>query len=101
MSQAPDPTSAAALDSIETIQDRFRDRDYVCDRSLATAVFLGLKLGRPLLLEGGAGAGKTELARAPPAWLGPRRFRLRCYGGRDANAAVSEGTTPPRIPRTS
>ena len=49
--------------SIEAIQADFRERDYIADRSLATAVFLALELGRPLLLEGEAGVGKTELAK--------------------------------------
>jgi MoxR-like ATPase len=86
--------TAAALDSIEQIQDRFRDRDYVCDRSLATAVFLGLKLGRPLLLEGEAGVGKTELAKVLAATLGTRLIRLQCYEGLDVNAAVYEWNYP-------
>ena len=64
MSQTAEPApNAAALDSIEGIIEQFRERDYVSDRSLATAVFLGLELGRPLLLEGEAGVGKTELAK--------------------------------------
>ena len=55
-------TRAPGTRSIEAIQDDFRGRDYVADRSLATAVFLALELGRPLLLEGESGVGKTELA---------------------------------------
>src|SRR5215217_5486417 len=87
-------TAAASLDSIEAIQDRFRDRDYVCDRSLATAVFLALQLGRPLLLEGEAGVGKTELAKVLAASLGARLIRLQCYEGLDVNAAVYEWNYP-------
>src|SRR5215217_2393673 len=87
-------TAAASLDSIEAIQDRFRDRDYVCDRSLATAVFLALQLGRPLLLEGEAGVGKTELAKVLAATLGTRLIRLQCYEGLDVNAAVYEWNYP-------
>src|SRR5215217_2589827 len=87
-------TAAASLDSIEAIQDRFRDRDYVCDRSLATAVFLALQLGRPLLLEGEAGVGKTELAKVLAASLGSRLIRLQCYEGLDVNAAVYEWNYP-------
>jgi MoxR-like ATPase len=95
MSQAPAPTSGStSLDSIEAIVDGFRDRDYVCDRSLATAVFLGLKLGRPLLLEGEAGVGKTELAKVLAASLGTRLIRLQCYEGLDVNAAVYEWNYP-------
>jgi MoxR-like ATPase len=95
MSPTADPSPrAASLDSIETIQDRFRERDYVCDRSLATAVFLGLRLGRPLLLEGEAGVGKTELAKVLAATLGTRLIRLQCYEGLDVNAAVYEWNYP-------
>jgi MoxR-like ATPase len=95
MSHAPAPTSGStSLDSIEAIVDGFRDRDYVCDRSLATAVFLGLKLGRPLLLEGEAGVGKTELAKVLAASLGTRLIRLQCYEGLDVNAAVYEWNYP-------
>ena len=95
MSQAPDVTSGtAALGSIDAIRDRFRERDYVCDRSLATAVFLGLRLGRPLLLEGEAGVGKTELAKVLAASLGTRLIRLQCYEGLDVNAAVYEWNYP-------
>jgi MoxR-like ATPase len=95
MSQAPDVTpGTSALDSIDAIRDRFRELDYVCDRSLATAVFLGLRLGRPLLLEGEAGVGKTELAKVLAASLGTRLIRLQCYEGLDVNAAVYEWNYP-------
>ena len=95
MSQTDEPTAtAAALDSIEAIQDQFRERDYVCDRSLATSVFLGLRLGRPLLLEGEAGVGKTELAKVLAASLGAKLIRLQCYEGLDVNAAVYEWNYP-------
>ena len=95
MPQIVDPSpSPAVLDSIEAIQDRFRERDYVCDRSLATAVFLGLRLGRPLLLEGEAGVGKTELAKVLAATLGTKLIRLQCYEGLDVNAAVYEWNYP-------
>jgi MoxR-like ATPase len=78
----------AALDSIEAIVDAFRERDYLCDRSLATTVFLALELGRPLLLEGEAGVGKTELAKVLAAALGTKLIRLQCYEGLDVNTAV-------------
>src|SRR6266566_3210164 len=88
------PSTPNALDTIEEIQDRFRERDYVCDRSLATATFLALRLGRPLLLEGEAGVGKTELAKVLAASLGARLIRLQCYEGLDVNAAVYEWNYP-------
>jgi MoxR-like ATPase len=80
--------------SIEAIQDDFRTRNYICDRSLATAVFLGLELDRPLLLEGEAGVGKTELAKVLAASLGARLIRLQCYEGLDVNNAVYEWNYP-------
>src|SRR3989454_12037056 len=88
------PSTPNALDPIEEIQDRFRERDYVCDRSLATATFLALRLGRPLLLEGEAGVGKTELAKVLAASLGVKLIRLQCYEGLDVNAAVYEWNYP-------
>jgi MoxR-like ATPase len=84
----------AATRSIEDIQDDFRGRNYIADRSLATAVFLALELGRPLLLEGEAGVGKTELAKVLAASLGARLIRLQCYEGLDVNAAVYEWNYP-------
>ncbi len=64
--------------------------DYVADRSLATAVFLALKLNRPLFLEGEAGVGKTEIAKVLAASLGRRLLRLQCYEGLDVASAVYE-----------
>src|SRR3954454_649026 len=84
----------AGTRSIEAIQDDFRTRDYIADRSLATAVFLALELGRPLLLEGEAGVGKTELAKVLAASLGARLIRLQCYEGLDVNTAVYEWNYP-------
>jgi MoxR-like ATPase len=80
--------------SIEAIQAEFRGRDYIADRSLATAVFLALELGRPLLLEGEAGVGKTELAKVLAASLGAKLIRLQCYEGLDVNTAVYEWNYP-------
>ncbi|MAM93736.1 MoxR family ATPase [Parvibaculum sp.] len=64
--------------------------DYVADRSLATVIFLALKMGRPLLLEGEAGVGKTEIAKVLSQALGRRLIRLQCYEGLDTGAAVYE-----------
>ena len=63
---------------------------YVADRSLATAVFLALKLGRPLFLEGEAGVGKTEIAKVLASGLARRLIRLQCYEGLDVASAVYE-----------
>ncbi len=93
----PPPTRddrPASTRSIDAIQAVFRERDYITDRSLATAVFLGLELGRPLLLEGEAGVGKTELAKVLAATLGARLIRLQCYEGLDVNNAVYEWNYP-------
>src|SRR5688572_22986364 len=84
----------AGTRSIDAIQDDFRSRDYITDRSLATAVFLALELGRPLLLEGEAGVGKTELAKVLATSLGARLIRLQCYEGLDVNTAVYEWNYP-------
>ncbi|NVK14481.1 MAG: MoxR family ATPase [Rhodobacteraceae bacterium] len=76
--------------SIEQVQDLLSQQGYVCGRALATVVFLSLKLGRPLFLEGEAGTGKTEIAKALAAALGRRLIRLQCYEGLDAASAVYE-----------
>src|SRR5439155_6666496 len=80
--------------SIDGIVGAFRERGYISDRSLATAVFLGLELGRPLLLEGEAGVGKTELAKVLAASLETRLIRLQCYEGLDVASAVYEWNYP-------
>jgi MoxR-like ATPase len=84
----------APLASIEEIQASFREQGYLVDRSLATTVFLGLRLERPILLEGEAGVGKTELAKTLAASLGTRLIRLQCYEGLDVNTAVYEWNYP-------
>ena len=68
--------------------------DYVADRSLATTVFLALKMGRPLLLEGEAGVGKTEIAKVLASGLGRDLIRLQCYEGLDTGHAVYEWNYP-------
>jgi MoxR-like ATPase len=82
------------LQSTDAIEAAFRERGYIAERSLATAVFLGLELGRPVLLEGEAGVGKTELAKVLAASLGARLIRLQCYEGLDVNTAVYEWNYP-------
>ena len=76
--------------SIDAVQAMLADHGYVCDRALGTVVFLSLSLGRPLFLEGEAGVGKTEIAKALAAALGRRLIRLQCYEGLDASSAVYE-----------
>ena len=76
--------------SIEDVQGLLRDQAYITDRGLAIAIFLALKLQRPLFLEGEAGVGKTEIARALAAGLNTDLIRLQCYEGLDVNHAVYE-----------
>lgn len=79
-----------AFADIDAVQSALAAEDYVCGRSLATVVFLALKLGRPLFLEGEAGTGKTEIAKVIASALGRRLIRLQCYEGLDAASAVYE-----------
>ena len=73
------------------------DQRYVTDRGLATAVFLALRLGKPLLIEGEPGCGKTEIAKALAAASGAELIRLQCYEGLDANAALYEWDYPRQL----
>ncbi len=83
--------------SIDEVQQTLGTTGYVCARSLATVVFLALRLGRPLFLEGEAGVGKTEIAKALSAALGRRLIRLQCYEGLDASSAVYEWNFPAQM----
>ena len=76
--------------SIDATVALLRGQDYVCGRDLGTVAFLALKLGKPLFLEGEAGVGKTEIAKALAAALGRRLIRLQCYEGLDAASAIYE-----------
>ncbi len=76
--------------SIEDTLAMLAKADYIGDRSLATVLFLALRMGRPLFLEGEAGVGKTEIAKVLSAALGRRLIRLQCYEGLDVSAAVYE-----------
>jgi len=84
----------AGIDATRTL---LGEAGYVCGRDLATVVFLALKLGRPLFLEGEAGVGKTEIAKALAAALGRRLIRLQCYEGLDAASAVYEWNFPAQM----
>ncbi|MCG8491029.1 MAG: MoxR family ATPase [Sneathiellales bacterium] len=76
--------------SIDAVQDLLKDANYVADRSLATVLFLSLKMGRPLFLEGEAGVGKTEIAKVLAEQLERPLIRLQCYEGLDVSSAVYE-----------
>jgi len=76
--------------SIDEVQKILREQHYISDRSLAVPIFLSLKLQRPLFLEGEAGVGKTEIARALAAALDTELIHLQCYEGLDINHAVYE-----------
>lgn len=82
---------------MEDVQNLLRDQAYVTDRGLAIAIFLALKLRRPLFLEGEAGVGKTEIARALAAGLSTDLIRLQCYEGLDINHAVYEWNHPRQL----
>ena len=84
----PQPTPTPT--SIDETAALLAHGGYVADRALATVLFLALKMGRPILLEGEAGVGKTEIAKVLAATLGRRLIRLQCYEGLDVAAAVYE-----------
>src|SRR3954465_2638750 len=82
----PSPTPA----SIDATVGLLKGGDYIADRSLATVLYLSLKMGRPLFVEGEAGVGKTGIARVLSKTLGRKLIRLQCYEGLDVSAAVYE-----------
>lgn len=83
-------TTTALPASIDAVQNLLRGQSYVADRGLAVAIYLALTLQRPLFLEGEAGVGKTEIARALSAGLPTDLIRLQCYEGLDVSQAVYE-----------
>jgi MoxR-like ATPase len=85
--------------TIEQVQEILRSERYICDRSLATVVYLSLVMGKPLLLEGEAGVGKTEIAKVLSKVLGAKLIRLQCYEGLDANTALYEWNYPKQMLR--
>ncbi len=87
-------TSAPLPATVDATLDLLTANDYVAERRLATAVFLALKLRRPLFLEGEAGVGKTEIAKVLAAGLGRPLVRLQCYEGLDTASAVYEWNYP-------
>ena len=79
-----------AFRSIDEVLRLLKREKYICDRRLATVVYLAFQMGKPLLLEGEAGVGKTELAKVLSKALDRRLIRLQCYEGLDVNTAVYE-----------
>jgi MoxR-like ATPase len=90
VADAPGATGAVAADTVDDVVAGLAANDYLADEGLATAVLLALRLQRPLFLEGDAGVGKTEVAKALSAWTGGRLVRLQCYEGIDASQALYE-----------
>ncbi len=82
--------AALIFNSIDDLQIALRERQYIAERGLATSLYLALKLGRPLFLEGEAGVGKTEVAKVLSDLLNTELIRLQCYEGLDVHHAVYE-----------
>jgi len=89
-SPAPSTADIPPPASVDAVQAMLSDHDYIADRALATCVFLALRLGRPLFLEGEAGVGKTEIAKVLSRALGRPLERLQCYEGLDLSSAAYE-----------
>src|SRR6201747_2500601 len=83
-------TKKAVPDSIDATLKLLGEANYLADRSLSTVLFLALRMGRPIFLEGEAGVGKTEIAKVLASTLGRRLIRLQCYEGLDVASAVYE-----------
>src|SRR5258706_8532506 len=83
-------TKKAVPDSIDATLKLLGEANYLADRSLSTVLFLALRMGRPIFLEGEAGVGKTEIAKVLASTLGRRLIRLQCFEGLDVASAVYE-----------
>src|SRR4030081_636658 len=83
--------------SIDDVERRLRERRHIGDRGLATSIYLALKLGKPLFIEGEAGVGKTEAAKVMADVLGARLIRLQCYEGIDLAHAAYEWNYPRQL----
>ena len=90
MSDNKTPSNILAKDSIESIQASFEEKGYICNTHIATAIFLSQSLGKPILVEGPPGVGKTELAKATSDWMQKPLIRLQCYEGLDESKALYE-----------
>jgi MoxR-like ATPase len=90
MSTLPRPHEQNQIKDVDTLIRGFEQLSYVTDRALATSVYLLIRLHKPLLIEGHAGLGKTEVAKVLAAMLGTHLIRLQCYEGLDVSSAVYE-----------
>jgi MoxR-like ATPase len=97
--QGAEALVSAAVPDIESLRQRLDGVDYLADDGLATALFLSLRLPQPLLLEGEAGVGKTEAAKALAAALDTELIRLQCYEGIDSSEALYEWNYPRQLLR--
>ena len=90
MDHSPANSPGASGKDVDAILSGFERLHYIADRSLATAIYLVAKLRKPILVEGHAGLGKTEVAKALAGFLGTRLIRLQCYEGLDVSSALYE-----------
>lgn len=83
-------SSSDAFSSIDDVRDRLAEQNYICDNNIATVVYLATKLGKPVLVEGPAGVGKTELAKVVASAINAPLIRMQCYEGIDEAKALYE-----------
>jgi MoxR-like ATPase len=88
------PTVEPRFETVAAVRQRLRDVDYLADEGIAGVVYLADRLGKPVLVEGPAGTGKTQLAKSVAEILGARLIRLQCYEGLDAATAIYEWDYP-------
>jgi MoxR-like ATPase len=93
-STLPHQHTGVTFDSVDALASRLAEERYITDRSLATTLYLTLQLRKPLLLEGEAGVGKTEIAKVLATILDTELIRLQCYEGLDVNSAIYEWDYP-------
>jgi MoxR-like ATPase len=93
----PTPGAFGAFDSVDRLREALAEHDYIADDALSVSVFLAGKLGRPLLVEGAPGVGKTELAKVVSRVLGTDLIRLQCYEGLDLAQAAYEWNYPRQL----
>jgi MoxR-like ATPase len=87
------------FESVESVERELADLNYICDANIATVVFLAQRLEKPVLIEGPAGVGKTELAKAGAAATQSQLMRLQCYEGLDEAKALSEWEYSKQLPQ--